>query len=256
MTAPTQTYPALELTAAPANPVATGTLYTAATLIDLQDPARLEGGVNIEQINTGTGHGVWPLDYPTPEGTEDKTGDRGGFLNFEGFAVWSVDHCSLVGTSVEDSRQRATQRLRLTEQVDVGAEFADTLLDEADTTLTGGVEDLMGQIESTLADTGVSGVIHADRALYPRLQDFIVRGSGGRLETPMGNQWAFGPGYAGLGGTIVATGPVTIFRTPVTTYSGMSTGQNERTMLAERIVVPTFETVAVAATLAGGGDAG
>lgn len=247
MTAPTQTYPALELTAAPANPVATGTLYSAATLRDLASPARIDGGARIEQINASEAHGTWPLDCPTPGDVGEKSGERAGALTFPAFAVWAVDECSLVGTSEDEARDRAAQTLRLTEQADVGREFAATLLDRAGTPATAAaVEVALGSLEEALGDLGVRGVLHAPRRLYPVLEKYIERGSNGRLETKMGNLWAFGPGYVALGDTIVATGPVTIYRTPVEQTIGLSARQNERTALAEREVLPTYEIAAIA----------
>lgn len=247
MTAPTQTYPALELTAAPANPVATGTLYSAATMRDLASPARIDGGARIEQINDGEAHGTWPLDCPTPGDVGEKSGDRAGALSFPAFAVWAVDECSLVGTSDADARERAAHRLRLTEQADVGREFAATLLDHAGTPATAAtVEVALGSLEEALGDLGVRGVLHAPRRLYPVLEKYIERGSNGRLETKMGNVWAFGPGYGALGDTVVATGPVTIYRTPVEQTIGLAVRQNERTALAEREVLPTYEIAAIA----------
>ena len=247
MTAPTQTYPALELTAAPANPVATGTLYSAATLRDLASPARIDGGARIEQINDGEAHGVWPLDCPTPGDVGEKSGERAGALTFPAFAVWAVDHCSLVGTSEDEARERAAQRLRLTEQVDVGREFSATLLDRAGAPATAAsVKVALGSLEEWLGDLGLRGVIHAPRRLFPLLNGFVERGANGRLETKLGTAWAFGPGYGDLGDTLVATGPVTIYRTPVEQTIGLAVRQNERTALAEREVLPTFEVAAMA----------
>lgn len=254
MTAPTQTYPALELTAVPANPIATGTLYSAATLTDLADPARIDGGARIEQINCGDAQGTWPLDCPTPSDVGDKTGDRAGSLSFPAFAVWAVDECSLVGTSEADARARAAQRLRLVEQVEVGREFAATLLDKAGAPATAAsIRVALGALEEQLGDLGVrGGVIHASRRLFPLLNPFVERGANGRLETKLGTAWAFGPGYGSLGDTLVATGPVTIYRTPIAPSIGLGARQNDRTALAEREVLPTFECAAWAHTITSG----
>lgn len=243
----TTTYPPLELRAALANPLTTGTLYTAATVQELGDPARIDGGASIQQTNYGTGYGSWPLDCPTPADAGEKRGQRAGQLDFPAFAAWAVDECALIGTTEQEVTDLARQQLRIHEERIVSAEFAETLLDRAGTAATAqSIVRALGALEEALGETGVPGVIHAARRHIAALKDQIVRGPSGRLETPGGHRWAFGTGYAPLGDTLVATGPVTIYRSPVQTSVGVDQRQNERTALAEREVLPTYEGIAVA----------
>lgn len=246
----TTTYPPLEMRSAIANPIVTGTLYTAATLTDLGSPARIDGGVRIEQTNGGDGYGTWPLGCPTPADAGEKRGGRADALEFPAFAVWAVDECSLVGVSEQESHDLAVQRLRLSEERVVSGEFAGTLLDHADNRgeAPEGLVGAVGALEWALGATGVRGVVHAHRRLIATAQHrgLIVRGSAGRLETPGGHAWAFGTGYDDLEDTLVGTGPVTIYRTPPVVTPAVNTGQNERMTLAEREVLPTFELSAIA----------
>lgn len=245
MTAPTTNYPALELRAPVANPLAAGTLYSAATLEELPSPARIDGGARIEQTNAGEGYGTWPLDCPTPGDTVDKRGERAGALTFPAFAVWAVDECSLVGTSEQEVTELALQRLRLREELAVSEAFADTLLEHAGTaaSASGGLIGALAAIEHALGLTGVRGVVHASRGQIAFASHFglVVRGSAGRLETPGGHAWAFGTGYDALGDTLVGTGPVTVYRTPVAVTPTVDHRRNERMALAEREVMPTFQ---------------
>ena len=248
----TSLYPALERRAAPANPLAVGTLYVAATVADLAAPSRIDGGVNIEQVNCGESAGVWPLDCPPPDDAgELRGGDRAAALTFDAYGVWAADECSLVGATEQEARERAMQRLRLTEERVVSAAFADRLLADAGTAATApgdGIVGAVGALEEALAEGGLPGVIHAARhhLAYAANKGLVVRVQGGRLETPGGNVWAFGTGYGELGATLVGTGPVTIFRSDVQVDVGMNHGQNERTAVAQRAVVPTYECAAIA----------
>ena len=250
MTAPTTNYPALELRAPVANPIAVGTLYRAATIEEMASPARIDGGARIEQTNGGEAYGTWPLDCPTPGDTQDKRGERGAALSFPAFAVWAVDECSLVGVSDREAIELATQQLRLREELAVSEAFAETLLDRAGSAASaaGGMIGALSAIEDELGRTGVRGVVHASRRHIAAAAHFglIVRGNSGRLETPGGHDWAFGTGYGALGDTLVGTGPVTIYRTQVLTTPTIEHRQNERTVLAEREVLPTFQLTAVA----------
>lgn len=251
MTAAVNIYPPLELRATVANPITVGTLYTAAALEEMRTPARIEGGARIEQTNAGDGYGTWPLECPTPQDATEKTGERAGALEFDAFAAWAVDECSLIGTSEQEVTDLATQRLRLTEERSVGLEFADTLLERAGTpadAAAGGIVGAVGAIEEALGATGIRGVVHAARKHIAAIasKGMIVRSNSGRLETPGGHFWAFGLGYEALDDNLVATGPVTIYRTPVVVTPSVDHRQNHRTALAEREIMPTYELFAVA----------
>ena len=243
-------YPPLEMRTAVANPITTGTLYTAATVTELGNPARIDGGARIEQTNAGEGYGTWELECPTPADATEKRGERAAALEFPAFAAWAVDECSLVGTSEQEARDLAAQKLRLNEERIVSERFAETLLDHAGSAATadGGIVGAVAALEELLGESGIRGVIHAARRHVATAADkgMVDRGSAGRLETPGGHAWAFGLGYRGLGSTLVATGPVTIFRTPVAVTPGIDHRQNERTALAEREILPTYELFAAA----------
>lgn len=251
MSAPVNYYPPMERRAAPGNPTAVGTLYSAATVTALAEPSRVEGGARIEQVNCGEAYGTWPLVCPPPEDAGEMGGARAGALEFEALGVWAADACSLVGTTEQVARELAVQRLRLTEELAVSEAFAERLLDDAGvaaTSIAGGIVGAVGVMEQALGETGMPGVIHAARhhLAYAADKGLIVRGQGGRLETPGGNVWAFGTGYAGLGETLVGTGPVTILRNDVQVDVGMNHGQNERTAVAQRAVLATYECAAIA----------
>ena len=247
-------FPALERIAAPANRHAVGTLYGAATLTDLEAPARIEGGVRIEQVNCSGDEGTVDLDCPPGEDDDPRwdLGERAGALEFEAFGVWARDECGLVGSD-EDEAERAIQRLRITEERLVSRRFADTLLERAESGDGGALGDVLADVEELLGETGMTGVIHASRRLLPEgvKNGWVKCGSNGRLESPGGHTWAFGTGYRALGGAIVATGPVTIFRTPVETVPSVDHRQNRRGALAEREVLPTYECVAVSYSVGG-----
>lgn len=253
MTAPVvPNIPAIDVDATPANPHSSG-LYTAATVIDTED--RLGFGVRVYPVNEGA-HGQWPTgcDPDVPDDLR-KTGDRPGPSTFAGTVVWTTDECSLVGTTVEESTQRARQLMRLYEQLEVEAFVADELLDRAGTpaTLPAGADGLkraLGAVELALAKTGMVGTIHASRALAPLLNDFIVPGQGGKLTTKLGNVWAFGGGYETLGDTIVGTGPVTVRRGSIDVHESIDPRQNQLQSLAEREIVVSWESVTVAQTIA------
>lgn len=248
MSTPVTTYPPLEMRSQIANPIVTGTLYTAATVVELPTPARIEGGARIEQTNAGDGWGTWTLDCPSNLSAADFDGTRWGALQFPAFGVGATDECSLVGTTETEVSDLAAQRLRITEEVAVSSAFAETLLDAggdpdeapADVVAT------VGAIEEVLGSTGIRGVVHAARRNIALLasKSMIVRGNAGRLETPGGHAWAFGTGYDNLGKSLVATGPVTIYRTPVVITPSVHHGQNRRSALAEREVLPTYELFA------------
>ena len=153
-----------------------------------------------------------------------------------------------MGTTEAEVSDLAAQRLRIAEEVAVSSAFAEALLDAGGDPdeAPADVVETVGAIEEVLGRTGIRGVVHAARRNIALLasKSMIVRGNAGRLETPGGHAWAFGTGYDNLGMSLVATGPVTIYRTPVVVTPSVHHGQNRRSALAEREVLPTYELFA------------
>lgn len=257
MTSPTMAFPSLLLTAPPANPLVGG-LYGAATLTNVDDPAHLDAGTRIEQTNCGGGIQTWALgcddDPDNPRNPTDKgEGDRNepSFLDFPAFGVVATDYCGLVGRSEAEARTRAEQALRLREQFQVEEQFVAVLNAQSGTPATAtSLAAAVGALETRLASLGVQGVIHAAPNLAAVAADahLAVPGAAGKLTTPLGHLWAFGGGYGALGTKLVGTGPVTVYRTSPVTSVGVGHRQNERLVVAEREVSPTFECGAWAVT--------
>lgn len=243
--------PTQPITAPPATPIGGG-LYQAATITDEATP-RHQGGITLGSPNGG-GHGRWPVDYPTPGDTPNKTGPRPDAQDFPATIVWAADETRPVGVDESASRDRAQQALHLAEPLEVEEFVAEQLLDitpAGEASLKAAVE----QLEDELASRGYLGVIHARRGLIAHLGGVIVR-QGGQLLTPGGHKWAFGAGYTSLGDTLVGTGPVTVRRGPVVAPATFNHRHNERFAVAERVVAVGWEPPALAVTLArdGTGD--
>lgn len=240
-------FPELNVAGTPANPH-TGGLYSAAALVEHTDPARLTTGVAVDWVNSGP-HGVFTGSSDT------KGGARPDEDTFASIVVWAGDQAVMVGSSLQQARDRAAQLLRITESLDVETHLATVLAAlaaPAPADGTGGpFVDVLGEIEHELGKTGVAGVIHASRrhaALAAHL-GLVVAGPMGRLLTPLGNVWAFGGGYDPLGNTVVGTGPVTVHRGPVTQTEARDLETNERLVIAEREVVVAYEFTPVARTI-------
>lgn len=248
----TPVVPALVVDSAPANPQ-TGGLYTAATMNNIPAPARLDFGVETVQYSVGA-HGTWVTGCEQPADDAVKGGARGDNQLSPSWAVWAADDCSLVGSSEDEAKKRASALLKIYEPVDVEKLLADALLDEAGTpqstaTAPDPIVAALGAIEEALGETGVAGVIHARRGLasLAAKHGLVIPGSVGKLLTPMGNVWAFGGGYGALGNTLVGTGPVTVHRSPEIANVGLGARRNERLAVAEREVSVAWEILTVAA---------
>lgn len=246
--------PALLVDAVPGTPAPTG-LYSAATVLDLADPTRIDGGVRVIQLNCGRAAqwqpGCGPQDDPTA--TKDS-GPRAVDAEFPTTIVYATDDCGLVASSEDEAVTRARQIMRLQEGIQVERHAAGQLLELAGTPATApagpvGLKLAVGAIEQALGETGMYGVIHAPRRFAALLSDFIVPAANGVLRTKLGNYWAFGTGYEELGENIVGTGPVTVRRGPISTYSTVEHRQNERTAVAEREVNTSWECVVVSQAL-------
>lgn len=232
----------------PANP-AGGGLYNAAAVLD--NVERIGFGVLVDSINCGTSW-VWPLNCeadvpdPNPMGTSRAALDD----PFTGDAVAADDNCGAAVPEAE-ARERAMQLLRLQESVRTEQQLAPKLLAAAGTpTNVTGLVAAVGALEEAVAGSGFTGVFHAAPHLAAALTNaqLVIR-QGQQLLTPMGHRWAFGAGYAGLGETIVSTGPVTVHRGPIGFAQGPDYQHNDRLSVAMREVLVTWECWAEAVTI-------
>lgn len=259
MTTPVLTQmPPLQVDAEAGNPHTSG-LYTAANLLTLTEPTRLEGGTELTERNCGP-HGRWSTGCTTDEDNPEQelvAGVRPGRRYQPSFIVWATDDCGLIGNSEQEARERSIQLQRLYEQIDAEDATAEHLLAAAGTpaTVPTGADpfaDAVGAVEQALGLIGVNGVIHARRGLAAKAARYglVVVGAGGKLTTPLGNTWAFGAGYGDLGNTIVGTGPVTVRRGTVDTLVVEGHRRNERTAVSQRTINVTWECATVGQAVA------
>lgn len=245
------TLPPRQMKAALANPLPGG-LYTAGTLVELTKPARIDGGVQVEQSNCGFNVRRWELGCdpdgnPVDKGDGDRDEPEG--TTFPAFGVVATDKCGLLGRNEEEAQARARQAMRLQESIQAEEHTADLLVaragtpaDAVDPARDKAIKGAVAALEAAMAAMGIQGVIHAHVQLAAELKGLITPGTGGKLFTPAGHQFAFGAGYGALGNTLlVGTGPVTIYRTPVDVLPSMEVRRNERLVVAEREVAVTWE---------------
>lgn len=234
-----------------ANPAPIG-LYAAATIKEYPAPARLFDGVTVESRNCGPRWSM-PIDCDAPVADPPPQGEqpRAEPMGFTGFVVGADDDCSLL-VPEDEAQERAGQLLRLHESVLAEEETAPVLLDKAgapqDVT---GLVAAVGAIETAVAGSGFTGVLHADIHLLAPLQAaHLITRTGTQLLSPAGHRWAFGAGYGALGETIVATGPAVVHRAGVDFRHGENHQTNERLTVAFREVVVTWECWTTAVTVA------
>lgn len=251
----TNPMPPVEFDATAVNPAGLG-LYEAATVINTTRPSRLLAGYNIRPYNCSEAYGTWPTDpcaLPDPElrkeGDRPVPGDT-----FEPVQPWAYDECG-PGTTEEESRARAAQTLRLHEPLLVESAFATRIL--ADATALGPIPaapDLataIGMLEEELGEAGYLGYIHAARRwAAPATQYRWDNQTGAVLKTPLRHSWVFGGGYASvLGNTLIATGPVFVWRDEQTVQATFDHRVNLRVAVAERTVVVGYECLIAAVTI-------
>lgn len=259
MTTPVVTgFPALNRVEPPANP-APGGLYSAATIDDLVDPARLGGGVLLESRQRGA-RGRWPSVCEEVPDEQVKGGepDCESITRFPSTVVWASNDSKLPGLTEQDATESAQQTLRIGEQVEVEEWLAPLLVERAGDPIAAGDAEgsalvaALSAVEAKGADSGLPLVIHAPRsvaaiAAYRGLVE-RVGGRTGRLETPLGNVWAFGSGYEDdLAGLLVATGPVTVLRSSIEVSAALELEHNLRHIIVEREIAVTWEQPTVAA---------
>jgi uncharacterized Zn-binding protein involved in type VI secretion len=230
--------PGVQHTGLPQTPQPFG-LYSVAPPIDLDPPPRLLGGVHWTPTNCGPS-GIWqhePCPDPEIPPTATKTGARPDDDTFPSFIVWATDECSLYATDTAENQARAAQLLMLHTPLWVERMFATELAARATAlpdaaTLT----DAFGALEEALGETGFSGVLHARRGLSAAAAEHrLTSAQGTTLVTQLGNKVAFGGGYTALGNTVYATGPVTIWRSPIIPRVAIDPSTNERQAVAERM---------------------
>ncbi|UPK64912.1 hypothetical protein MYP14_06050 [Rhodococcus pyridinivorans] len=250
MTAPTTLLP-VDYDAPPVNPIGVG-LFSAATLIDVSGPSRfLSSGVSIRPRNCATGWGTWAADpCAAPAQGALKSGDRPvAGEPFEPLVVWGYDECGPLEDFAE-YEARALQNARLHEQGLAEAHFGARLAADATPTGTTDIVSAVAALEVALGEAGFYGTIHASArfAAYAAQANLIIRSSGSPiLKTPLGHTWAFGAGYEDtLETTLVATGPVTVWRDPYVTRSTLDERHNIKAAIAERGLVIGYECLVAA----------
>lgn len=242
---------------APAVPSQGYGLYAAARLFDSGEaPRELLAGIDLYSRNCDTGVGSYTPDVCDSTPPNKTPGERADPQHFDPLVVWAAAECSPDQSEAEEMA-RARQIRTLHEPLIVESAFATLLL--ADAGAAGSASSLMdaiGQLEVFLGEQGFNGYLHASRK-WAVEAGFLNAASGTAvLRTNMGNTWVFGGGYdSALGNTIVATGPVTVWRsTPfeqvITTGSHATPAYNNTVYaLSERVVTVGYECAVAAVTI-------
>lgn len=258
MSAPT-TLPTFVYDSPLVNPTGGG-LYAASTG-PLPMPDHWYGGIEIWPVNCASGFGTWtdPCFDVDADPDARKDGERADPLPpFTPVTVWGYDECALITQSADATLTRARQNQRLHEQTLVEAEFGARLLDEA--TDLGTADDIVAAVaalESALAAQGIVGVIHAGAQWAAYAATKSVASGSPILRSPLSSAWAFGGGYIDvLGDTIVATGPTTVWASPLEEHATPDTMDNLMAAMVERSVVVGYECFAVKVTIKVGGGGG
>lgn len=247
----TSPLPPVEFDAPPVNPAGYG-LYSAATIINTGTTRRHLGGVNISAINCDDGYGTYDPALCDPGEPEEKTALRSEDSDtFLPTVVWAADECG-TGNTESEIQSRALQTLALREPILVEAAFATRLL--ADAGAPTEVPDLVTAIstlEEFLGETGHYGVIHAARRWAAPASQYRWNNQTGPVRrTPLENAWAFGGGYASiLGDTLVATGPVYVWRDDPFSQAVTDAQTNLVYAMGERVVVAGYECAIMAVTI-------
>lgn len=247
--------PAVEYDAPAARPAGLG-LYEAATVTNTARPSRILAGVNVRPFNCAESFGTWPTDpCAAPPTGRRKAGDRVSPRDtFKPMQLWAYDECDPVETE-EQSAARAQQTLRLQEPILVESAFGARLL--ADAAAGGAIPTVkslaegIGVLEEALGEAGYGGYIHASRRFAaPASLYRWDNQTGAVLKTPLRHSWVFGGGYGSvLGNTLIATGPVFVWRDELTSKTVLDPRINRRATVAERTVVAGYECLVAAVTI-------
>ncbi|MGV9748409.1 hypothetical protein ACWDTG_26485, partial [Rhodococcus zopfii] len=231
-------------------------LYLTATVHDIAEgsPNRILGGVDLYPFNCATGWGTWDVDPCADPGSKLKYGQRAAPDDpFAALQVWGYDECS-PDEPEDDIVARAHQNLRLHEQILAETHFAARLLADAGTpTTVTGLVAALGELEAQIGETGTAGTIHLSQRYAAALDAAgVIVGTGPIPRTRLGNALAFGGGYEStLGAVLVATGAVTVWRSPIFQQTTVSAEENLRAAIAERTVVVGYECLVGAVEIGG-----
>lgn len=256
--------PPISYTAPLAQPAGRG-LMSIATVIDVPPPARLSGGVEIQGSNCSASYGQWPADPCADTDGMSKQPERGEPHVWPAITVWGADECD-PDVSESTLRERSEHDMKVGSRLLAEESFYSEALDRVEVEDEGdGIVDAVARLEAALGQIGIQGVIHAPRALAAHAETAnLVRHSGNRPKTPLGHYWSFGAGYVHADDadqvTMVATSPVFVWRSEISTSVGVDHAHNLRTAVSERMIVAGAECVAAAThvdiSASGGGGGG
>jgi hypothetical protein len=232
-------------------------LYAAATVLDTTGPTReLLSGIDLHPYNCDTGIGTYSTELCDDDPQIKTAGERGAPLHFEPMVVWAASECRTDQTEAE-VQARATHTRTLHEPSLVESAFAARLLTDAGApTVVPDLATAIGTLEAFLGEQGYAGYLHASRRWAVGAGNLKAASGSPLLRTNMGNTWVFGGGYdSALGDTLVATGPLFVWRAPVTeqvvTTGSHSVPAYNNTVyaLSERVVTVGYECALMAVTI-------
>lgn len=250
--------PPVDITASPLTPAGFG-LYAAATITETGQNRRHLGGVNLWPYNCDEGYGTYDSNFCDLDGEPavKAAAERPAPVEFEPLVVWAADECAPDQTEAE-VQARAQHTLALQEPLLVESAFATKLLADAAAPVTvPNFATAIGVLEEFLGEQGYLGVIHAARRWAGTASMFRWNNqTGPSYQSPLAHRYAFGGGYADvLGNTIVATGPVYVWRDAVESHvvttgsSPVPEHNNSVYAMAERTVVVGYECAILAVTI-------
>lgn len=232
-------------------------LYAAATLLDTTGPTReLLAGIDLYPFNCDTGVGSYVPELCDDTPPDKAPGERGAPLHSDPLVVWAAAECRTDQTEAEQLA-RARQIRALHEPLIVESAFAARLLTDAGApTVVPDLATAIGTLETFLGEQGYAGYLHASRRWAVQAGNLKAASGSPQLRTNMGNTWVFGGGYASaLGDTLVATGPLFVWRAPVfeqvVTVGSHPTPALNNTVyaLSERVVTVGYECAVLAVTI-------
>lgn len=208
------------------------------------DPPRFLNGVEFwPPGNLITNHAkAVPLEGWCQDGPEKLPDPWPDPRRFTPVLMYAADECDMSEPTRSEVLDNVKHLVTLSESKLLEEHFWDQLTDDsAGETNNGGLVDMVGWCEQQLLVTGVTGVIHANAALGAQLaHERLLSSSGGRLVSPLGNQYVFGAGYDE--DMLIATTPLYGWRTPIDvreTLYGFK--HNQFYAIAERAAVVGYE---------------
>ncbi|MBF6372979.1 hypothetical protein [Nocardia farcinica] len=225
-------------------------LLTVATVIEQFGPVRVLGGLSLRSVNCDVaGVGLYSAELCSEDAPQVKApADRPAPTVFDPFVPWAAAECR-PDEPESDTLARAIRHRELHEPLLIESAFADRLLADAGTpTVVPDLVSAIGVLEETLGEFGYNGAIHAARRwLAPLVASHLTTATGPVLRSPAGHRIAVGGGYSDLGNTLIATGPVFVWRhqpdsTVVTTGNHVEPELgNTRYALSERVMLVAYE---------------